>query len=324
VELYFFPPTSRVPTHTRRRDPLQKTKRMNERIGVLAAVLSSTLGGMAAATTRFVVGAVDPVTIATFRFGLGFIILVPIALCLRSRWPSGWDWIWTALLGLMFFAFFAIVYNVALAHTTAARGSLALSTLPLLTMLVAALFGAEQLTPRKTVGVLIAMAGVAIALVTGVADAPVGAWRGDLLMLAGTLCMAFYNVWSRPLIARSSPLGFVTASMGIGAVCLVAMSGATDGFAVVGHFTASRWIAVAYLGLFGGALGVYLWVFALERTTPTRVASTITVNPVAASLLAAVLIGESIGLNLVVGIAAVFAGVWIAMPPDPPMSDIVG
>jgi drug/metabolite transporter (DMT)-like permease len=297
---------------------------MNERIGVLAAVLSSTLGGMAAATTRFVVGGIDPVTIAAFRFGLGFIILMPIALYLRSRWPGGRDWVWTALLGLMFFAVFAIAYNVALAQTTAARGSLALSTLPLMTMLVAALFGAERLTWRKTIGVLIAVAGVAIALVTGIADAPVVAWRGDLLMLAGTLCMACYNVWSRPLIARSSPLGFVTASMGIGAVCLVGLSGVTDGFAVVGDFTASRWIAVAYLGLFGGAVGFYLWVFALERATPTRVASAITVNPVAASLLAALLVGEPIGLHLVVGIAAVFAGVWIAMPPDPPLSDIVG
>src|SRR5712691_4694521 len=116
---------------------------MNERIGVLAAVLSSALGGMAAATTRFVIGAVDPVTLAAFRFGGGFLFLLPLALMARSRWPQGRDWIGTALLGLMFFAVFFIVYNVALAHTTVARGTLALSTLPLLTMVVAWLLGAE-------------------------------------------------------------------------------------------------------------------------------------------------------------------------------------
>jgi drug/metabolite transporter (DMT)-like permease len=37
-----------------------------------------------------------------------------------------------------------------------------------------------------------------------------------------------------------------------------------------------------------------------------------TVNPVSASLLAAVLVGEPIGLPLVLGIAAVGAGIWIA------------
>jgi hypothetical protein len=35
---------------------------MNERAGVAVAVLSSTLGGLAAVATRFVVGAVDPST----------------------------------------------------------------------------------------------------------------------------------------------------------------------------------------------------------------------------------------------------------------------
>ena len=88
--------------------------------------------------------------------------------------------------------------------------------LNVLTMVVAALLRAEPLTARKTSGVLIATAGVALALATGLGTAPSGAWRGDLLMVGGTLAMAFYNVWSRPFIARSSPLGFVTACMGFG------------------------------------------------------------------------------------------------------------
>src|SRR5215212_8483563 len=107
---------------------------MSEAIGILAAILSSALGGMAAAVTRFVVGVVDPVTLAAFRFGGGFVFLLPLALIGRVRWPQGRDWVGTALLGLMFFAGFFIVYNTALSYTTAARGALALSTLPLLTM----------------------------------------------------------------------------------------------------------------------------------------------------------------------------------------------
>jgi drug/metabolite transporter (DMT)-like permease len=37
-----------------------------------------------------------------------------------------------------------------------------------------------------------------------------------------------------------------------------------------------------------------------------------TVNPIAAGLLAATLVGEPITLNLVLGLVAVFAGIWIA------------
>jgi drug/metabolite transporter (DMT)-like permease len=116
---------------------------MNERIGVLIAILSSTFGGMSGAVTRYMVGAVDPVTLASFRFGVVFLVSLPLALLLRSKGPRGRDWIGVALLGAMFFAVFFVFYNIALRYTTTARGALALSTLSLWTMVVAALLGAE-------------------------------------------------------------------------------------------------------------------------------------------------------------------------------------
>jgi drug/metabolite transporter (DMT)-like permease len=294
---------------------------MSETIGVLIAVLSSAFGGTAAAVTRYAIGTVDPVTLAAFRFGIGVIVLLPLTLLWRAALPRGRDWFGAALLGVMFFAVFFVFYNVAMAYTTAARGSLALSTLPLWTMVVAAALGAEPLTVRKTLGVLIAVGGVAIALLVGLGAAPDGgwrgaapdgAWRGDLIMAGATLCMAFYNVWSRPFIARSSPLGFVTASMGAGAVCLVLVVALSGGFAVMRAFGTAQWTAVIYLGVFGGAAAFFLWVLALRMTTPTRVANTMTVNPIAASMLAAVLVQEPVGLNLVLGLAAVGGGIWLA------------
>ena len=285
---------------------------MTDRFGVLIAVLSSTFGGTAAAVTRYVVGVIDPVTIASFRFGIGVAVLLPLALLLRSTLPRGRDWLGVAALGVMFFGVFFVFYNIAMAYTTAARGALALSTLPVWTMVVAALLGAEALTGRKTLGVLIAVGGVAIALFAGLAGAPAGAWRGDLIMVGATVCMAFYNVWSRPFIARSSALGFVTASMGAGAFCLVVLTLLSGGLAVTREFGTAQWIAVIYLGVFGGAAAFFLWVLALRMTTPTRVANTMTVNPIAASLLAAVIVSEPIGWNLVLGLVAVAAGIWLA------------
>ena len=156
------------------------------------------------------------------------------------------------------------------------------------------------------------MSGVALALAAGLAEAPPQAWRGDLIMTAGMLSMALYNVLSRPLMQRSSPLGYATAGMAFGGgfnALLVLQSG---GFAAVASFGAAQWAGVLYLGVFAGALGFYLWVYALERATPTRVANTITVSPIAAAALGAVLLGEPIGASLLIGIAAVALGIWIA------------
>jgi len=242
---------------------------MSEGLGVLIAIVSSFLGGTAAAITRYLVGSADPLTIALLRWGIGVLCVLPVALLLRVRWPSRKDWPAVALLGFCFFGVFFIFYNVAIGYTTAARASLALSTLPLQTMVVAAVLGVERLTGRKSLGVGIAMLGVFGALASGLAAAPAGAWKGELIMIGAVLCMSVYNVLSRPFIQRSSALGFLSVGMGAGAL-------------------------------------------ALQRASPTRVANTMTVNPIAAALLAHQLVGEPITLNLVLGLVAVFAGIWLA------------
>src|SRR5262249_1947678 len=171
--------------------------------------------------TRFLVNAIDPLAMGSFRFGLGVLLLLPIALVQGHRWPPRRDWAAVAGLGLLFYAAFPILFNASLIFTTAARGALALSTLPLLTMLVGAALGSEPLTAGTTFGVLVAISGVFVALLSGLASAPDGAWRGDLLMVGAALCMALYNVWSQPFIRRSGPIPFTTMAMAAGAAVLV-------------------------------------------------------------------------------------------------------
>ena len=77
-------------------------------------------------------------------------------------------------------------------------------------------------------------------------------------------------------------------------------------FAPVAAFGLPQWGAAFYLG-----------AFAVERTTSTGVAISVTVNSVTASLVGAVLLGEPLSWNLAGGIATVFAGIWIATTTRP-------
>jgi drug/metabolite transporter (DMT)-like permease len=292
--------------------------RAGEGWGVSIAIVSSALGGTAAAVTRYLVVTADPITLAVLRWGIGFAVVLPVALLLRVKWPRRSDWPGVAALGFCFFGLFFVLYNLAVSYTTAARASLALSTLPLQTMIVGALLGIEKLTARKSLGVGVAVLGVAAALASGLSAAPPGAWRGEAIMAGAVLCMAFYNVWSRPFMQRSSALGFLAFGMGVGAAALLAVGAVTGRLAVLRAFGAPQWIAGVYLGLGGGALAFILWVLALQRASPTRVANTMTVNPLAAALLATPLVAEPITLNLVAGLVAVFAGIWIATTEQAP------
>lgn len=291
---------------------------MSEILGVLAAMLSSAIGGTSIAATRYVVGSTDPATLGTLRFGIGVIGLLPLALLQSEAWPPRRDWLAAAGLGLLFFGLFPLLFNASLTFTTAARGALALSTLPLLTMLIAAALRVEPLTRRKTAGVLIAVGGVALALASGLSSAPAGAWRGELLMVAAAACMGFYSIWSKPLIQRSGPTRFTTMAMAVGACSLLVLSASTGGLTRLAAAGGTEWLAFAYVGLIGSALAFFLWSFAVGRTTPTRVAISVTVNPVCAALTGALLLDEPIAWNVLGGLVAVLLGIGIASTTGKP------
>ena len=141
---------------------------MDQTIGVLIAIVSSCLGGTAAAVTRYLVGNADPITLAILRWGIGFLCVLPVALCCACEISAARRLAGRAVARPCFSSVCSSSSTTSrVGYTTAARASLALSTLPLQTMVVGALLGIEPLTLRKSLGVGIAMLGVFAALATG-------------------------------------------------------------------------------------------------------------------------------------------------------------
>ena len=105
---------------------------VNEWVGVAIALVSSSLGGTAAAITRYLAGNTDPITLAILRWGIGFLCVLPATVLLKAKWPQRRDWPAVAALGFCFFGVFFVLYNIAISYTSAARASLALATLPVM------------------------------------------------------------------------------------------------------------------------------------------------------------------------------------------------
>lgn len=284
---------------------------MDEIFGVVAAVLSSALGGVSIGATRYVAAVIDPMAIGSFRFGIGFLMLLPLVFIRREAWPRRADLLPIVALGLLFFALYPILFNAAFIYTTAAHGALTLASLPLVSILLGAALGRETPTIRKTLGVIVAMSGVGLVLVSNVKSAADGAWRGDILMIAAVLCMALYGIWSKPYLQRAGAIPFTVVAMAAGGIALTLISLVKGSFAPVASFNTTQWAAVLYLGVIGGAFSFWLWSFALAHTTPTRVALTITINPVTASVYGAVLLNEPLTSTLLLGIVLVAIGVWL-------------
>jgi drug/metabolite transporter (DMT)-like permease len=154
--------------------------------------------------------------------------------------------------------------------------------------------------------------GLAYALAPKLDGAAPGAWKGDLIMVAAAAMQAVYNVSSGPFIQRLGALAFTALALWMGALTLLVLCIAWNGFDFFLNISKASWSVLVYLGIFGCGLLWILWSVGLRRTSASAVALTITVNALTASLLGALFLSEPIGPELIIGLVAVALGIAVA------------
>ncbi|MBL6958175.1 MAG: DMT family transporter [Rhodospirillales bacterium] len=284
--------------------------------GIFFACLSTSLGGMTVALTRLIIHDTGPLSLAFIRYGLGAVVLLGIFYLVQKRqFPKmpGRDMIILAVIGIVMFASFPYFMARALEDTTAARGALVFTTLPLISMVLGAIFGIERLSGMKMIAVVVAIAGTTLALSERIEDIAPNAFRGDLYMLAGTMGAASFNVFARkslqtygnmPVLLYTMFIG-ITVLFGLALVYEAPLSGSLD-------FDAMGWFVVFMLGVPGAALMMFTWSRALQLITPTQATITVGLNPLTAILLGAVLLSEPITLHVLGGFILVVLAVILA------------
>jgi drug/metabolite transporter (DMT)-like permease len=283
-------------------------------------VASGLLSGAAVVATRVAVQSVPPLSLAVLRYAQGGLIL---GLCLLLVAPSHarvcrQDYKLLAVLGILLFAAFPLLFNAGLRLTEASRGSLMLATVPVWSALLGRLTGQERLIPRQLAGLALATAGVAVAVAErglGARDAG-NAVLGDALILLAALCGAAYGVLVKRLSGRYTALTVTTYAMLIGTFVLLPAA-LVEGLPAAARALDDRnMLLVLFLGILGGAVVWYLYGFALSRLSPTQVAVYVNLNPLAAMALATILLGERVTGPVVLGFAMVLGGVTLMNWPQ--------
>ncbi|BBK43117.1 membrane protein [Allostella vacuolata] len=287
---------------------------------VLAAGFTGVQVGAAMVATRFVIADVGPASLALLRYAIGFLCLLPVLLATGGTLRmAGRDVLPVAGLGIVQFGVLIALLNVGLAHIPAGRASLVFSTFPLLTMLAAAALGRERLTAAKTAGVLLTILGVGLALADRIGPGPAAGWLGEGAVLGAALCGAVCTVLYRPYVARYSALPVGAAAMLASVAFLAVLALGEDIAGALPRVTLAGWGAILFIGLGSGA-GYVLWLWALARTTPTRVTVFLGLGPVTATLLGALLLAEPVGWLPLAGLAAVVLGLWVALAGPSPQA----
>ncbi len=293
-------------------------------LALFAAAGSSILVGAAIVASRFAIAEVPPLTLAMLRYAIGFCCLLPFAAqALRgaprsARAPvaksRAIDLLAMAALGIGQFGVLIALLNFGLQHVGAAQAALIFSLFPLLTLLFAAAMGRERVTGPLLLGVLISIAGVALALAPKLGAAQAGHWWGELAIAASACVGALCTVLYRPYLQRYPTLP-VSAFAMLASVLFLALAALVEHWpARVGALSVQAWAAVIFIGV-ASAVGYFWWLHALKHESPTRVTVFLALNPVTAALLGWALLGESLHPALVAALVLIAAGLWLATRP---------
>lgn len=243
--------------------------------------------------------------------GLGFALIAPTLARLEGgRRPS----LRLSLIhGLLVLALpYAIIYWV---ETRLPSGlvSVLWSIFPLLTAAGAHfMLPDERMVPRQWLGLLGGFAGVTLMFATDVSAFGREAIPAGLVLLLSPLLSAIgTNLLKREGGGTSSVL--MNRNGMFVAVALVGVLALTTESEVASSWTPRAIFSVVYLALVGTvfAFGLYLWL--LRHAPATRLSLIAYCIPVVALTLGATLGGESVGVNTIVGMVLILAGVGLVM-----------
>ncbi len=269
---------------------------------------------MTVALTRFIIEDTDPFSLASSRYFIGAVVLLGLMV-----WRMGLppilrkDWLAFFVLGVVMFAVFPYFMARALEDTTSARGGIIFGSMPLLTMLIAVTFRVERFGWYKALGILVGFAGAAIVLSEKVDALAPEALRGDMFMIAGMICASSFNVFSKKYLMRYGSMPVNVYAMLIGSMTLF-VAALFLGNPLSGSlaFDATGWFVFFMLAIPGGTIMMVSWGKAIQLISPTQAAVTVSLNPVAAIAIAAVILAEPVTTNVIIGFPLVVLAIFIA------------
>jgi DME family drug/metabolite transporter len=268
---------------------------------LIAAVLWGTTG-----TARALAPAsAAPLAVGAVRVAIGGALLLSIALArgtLIRRWPVG-----PALLSALAVAAYQLSFFEGVARAGVAAGTIiAIGSAPAFAGLLALVTLGERPTARWATATAIAVVGIALlVLPAGVAPVELPA---IVLPLAAGASYAVYATASKRLLRDGDSVAVAALAFGGAAAILVPVLVLSD----LSWLSNPRgWSAALWLGVVTTALAYVLFTRALGRLPVSWGATLSLAEPLTASVLGTLVLGETLGAAQLAGGALVFLGLLI-------------
>lgn len=253
-----------------------------------------------------------PLRLAWLRFLLGGLVialwawltgrLAGVRIARSERWPL-------LVLGLIFTAQIGLM-NVGTSLTSAAHGSVVLNLYAVHTVVLAHfLIPGDRLTVRRLAGALVAYAGIVL-LFVGDRASEGASLLGDALVFLSAFLLAERQVYLARAVQRLDPVTLLLAQATVGTALFIALSALFEPEPT--RWTLRLALSLAYQGalIAGFCFVINLWL--LKRYRPSALAALFLTQPIFGVLVAALVAGDPLTLQLLAACLAVAVGIGLS------------
>lgn len=278
-----------------------------------SVVLAAVLWGGSIVAQKMALGSFSPVEASVLRDIGGLAILLAtwwsqeggaISISRTDVWLLGF--LGLGVLGNHLFILMGLKY------VSGAVGGVIIGSSPVVTALLSAMLIRDVPLRAVWAGAVLSFAGVGLVSVAGFQAAGEQPLLGSSLVFLGVVSWALYTIGSRTIMERISTLTVNWATLMVATVLQIPLLWTDQKMMAAGiaSVTTSDWLALGYLIIFATAVAQQAWLFGVKGIGPSRASVLGNLTPVAAIGLAALILGESVGMIELIGIGLILAGVW--------------
>ncbi len=257
-------------------------------------------------SARIIVADAPPLSMLAIRFVISGLIGVGVALWLGQSWRlTRKQWTATIVFGICQNALYLGLNFIAMQTIEASLAAIIASTMPLLVALGGWLALGEKVKPLGAAGLIAGVIGVAVIMGTrlnGGVDLV-----GLALCVGGVLSLTMATMVMRGTSSGGNVLMIVGLQMLIGAIPLSIFALGFETFEVTWSWPLAA--AFAYTVFVPGLAATWVWFMLVNRIGTVRAATFHFLTPFFGVTVAAVLLGEALGLWDAVGVAIVMLGI---------------
>jgi drug/metabolite transporter (DMT)-like permease len=249
-------------------------------------------------------GSFPPVMFASLRFLTGAVVLLGVSFIKKTPLPNKSDLKWYILCGLFQTTYFNIAIQISLNYVSAGLTSVLTYSMPLfLSIMAHKWIPGEQLTARKTFGIVLGIAGLFLAMNIHLG----GSFWAVLLALSSAISWAIANLIFKLKLKHCDSIQFTTWQMTIGAVGLLLFSLSFEHGKY--HWGFMPVVYILFSGIVASALAFVMWNHILSRSEASKASVSLLLVPVVGVISSSIFLHETLKIVTLAGVLLVLLGI---------------